>query len=716
MKDFYRSIKYVLPYKGRLVASVFCVVMISLLWAGGLGAIVPGAKILISEEGLHGWSDQKMTQSRLKASTVRHKITADQGQAAWGTLTEVMLVTGVEAAGPAATAGIKPLDWIVGIRDEGRATPLSFEDLHKELAKCDIKAGWSLLVADSAGGAKEPRTAVVSPAEARWDARALRWIVAKVPRPAQRQDRYFMLVWVLALGLGMTILRDMFRFAQGYLVQTTVYRAIMDLRCECYEVALRLPLGHFAANGTSDIINRFVVASNQVAAGLIALFGQTLVEPGKMLGAFAVALYLNWKLTLLACAAGPLTYLLIRQLGKQMRRATKKTLKSQARMLGSLVETLDGIRVVKACTAEQFEQKRFRAINRQLYKELKPKVAVDSATGPSVETLGVLAAMAAAAVAGYWVFQGQLDRDVFLALMATLAAMYDPARRLSQVVTRFHAADAAAQQLFQLHDDLTETDRPGATELPRHAKSIELCNVGFTYANAARPALRDVNLRIEHGQSVAIVGANGSGKTTLVSMLPRLFCPDAGAVLVDGIDLANVTLASLRQQIALVPQEPVIFHATVAENIAYGAQHATDEQIKAAAKQAFVDEFARQMPQGYDTIVGERGTTLSGGQRQRIAIARAILRDPTILIFDEAMSQIDSESEAKIHQAIEKFMAGRTTLLIAHRFNTVLSADRLVVMNDGQIIDVGGHAELLGRCAVYRALFETQLIAGESRS
>jgi len=711
MKYFFRSVKYLWPYKARMAASLVCVLFISLLWAGSLSTIIPGAKILLSREGLHGWSDQTTVHSRLAGDTTRQELDDLDRRKAWGGVAEVATVTSVEDDGPLAAAGIRPGQWILGVADGGQHTYLEFDALHERLASQSGEQPWTLLVYDPDSASIDPVEVTPGPPgrQARWLARA----AGLVERPRTWSDRYGLLLWVLGLALVMNIARDVFRFMQAYLVQTTVSRAIMDIRCELYGTTLRLPLSHFSDEGASDPTSRLIVDTAGIARGLVALFGKSMVEPGKLFAAFAVAMLLHWKLTLLACAVGPPTFLLIRILGKLMRRATKRALQSRSEMLGALEETLGGIRVVKAYTMEDVEQSRFRGIHRRLYKQIKRIAAADAATPPAVEALGIAAATAAGALAGYWVFYQGLDQDIFLGLLAVLAAMFDPVRKLSQVATRFYTADAAAQRVFELYDRQGETDVPGAGDLPRHNESIAFRNVSFTYPKATRPALRKVDLSIRQGECLAIVGANGSGKTTLLSLLPRFFSPQVGQVVIDGTDVAGVTLSSLRRQLGIVTQEAVIFRSSVADNIAYGARGATRQDVVAAAKQAFVDEFVREMPDGYDTVVGERGSTLSGGQRQRIAIARVILRDPAILVFDEAMSQIDSESEARIHQALGAFMAGRTTLIIAHRFSTVVGADRVAVMVDGAIVDVGKHAELLGRCEVYKMLFHTQLVGGE---
>jgi ABC-type multidrug transport system fused ATPase/permease subunit len=295
--------------------------------------------------------------------------------------------------------------------------------------------------------------------------------------------------------------------------------------------------------------------------------------------------------------------------------------------------------------------------------------------------------------------------------MACLAALFDPVRKLASISTVFHASDAAAARIRELQEAAPEADAPGAASLPRHRASIEFCGVSVRYEGAGANALCDVNLRIAAGENIAIVGPNGSGKTTLVSLLPRLLQPTRGRVEIDGLDIAGRSLRSLRRQIGLVSQNAVLFHATIEENIACGLRRAGHAKVLEAARRAHVDEFVSKLPQGYATMVGQHGATLSGGEKQRIAIARAILRDPAILIFDEALSQIDSESERCIQEAMAVFCRGRTSLVIAHRFATVLSADRIVVLRAGRIVDVGPHRELLERCEFYRDLYNTQLAA-----
>jgi ABC-type multidrug transport system fused ATPase/permease subunit len=356
---------------------------------------------------------------------------------------------------------------------------------------------------------------------------------------------------------------------------------------------------------------------------------------------------------------------------------------------------------------ETKERKRFFRTNQELFRQQQKMAAIDSAIGPVIESVGMVAAVAAVCIAGYLVLKGDMDPAMFISWLVVLMATFDPIRHLAKVATQFQRTEAAATRVFELQDRVQEDRVVGGPDLPRHSKTIEFRHVSFRYPGGTE-ALKDVSLTIQAGEVVAVVGPNGSGKTTLVQMIPRLIDPAAGEVLIDGHDLRKVSMRSLRRQVGIVTQDTVLFNATIGENIGYGRARPKERDVMAAAKRAFVDEFVQPLPAKYDTMIGEHGTGLSGGQRQRIAIARAILRDPTVLIFDEATSQIDADSEHRIHQAMADFIHGRTALIVAHRFATVLSADRIVVMNEGCIVDVGTHKELLGRCKLYEHLYRTQ--------
>ena len=711
MKAFWRSVRYLWPYRKRLAVSILCAVLIAGLWGGGFGLMMPGLKILLTDEGLHGWAWQSLVEDRLDIKLVRRLVPA--GERIDGEqISMVIDINRVTDDGVAAQAGIAANEWLVGVVEieDGRAKRhvMQADELAFKLAHMPPDEPVRLLVVDQQ---KDVRVIRVVPGREDFLTRLLGRVAKAIPEAEGGTGKYTMLLWLLWVFLAATLVRNVLRYIQDYLVQTAVFRSCMDIRCENYGITLHLPLTYFSEKGISDTMSRFIADTGELARGQATLFGKTVVEPAKAVVCMALAFWFSWRLTLMGLIVGPIVFLLIRMFGKIMKRASRKALEGWSRMLGALEGTLTGIRVVKAYTMEGYERRRFFRINRAVYKQQRRMARIDSATSPMVEALGMIAGMGAGALAGYWVLVDEtMSPATFMTWMALLGGMFDPIRKLSKVITRFHRADAGATRVFELHDQEQEKRLAGAPNLPRHSRDLEFRNVSFRYPSGADDALKDVSLTIEAGRSVALVGPNGSGKTTLVSMVPRLLDPAEGTVLIDGKDVSQYSLHSLRAQIAVVTQDSVLFNATVAENIAYGQRSASRDEVVTAARKAFVDEFVAQMPDGYDTMVGEHGATLSGGQKQRITIARAILRDPAILIFDEAMSQVDADSERRIHEALGEFVKDRTTLIVAHRFATVLSADRIVVMDAGGIIDSGSHDELLGRCKLYHQLYQTQFI------
>lgn len=712
MKNFRRSLKYLWPYRRRLALSAVLVFLIAVLWGGGLGALLPGLKILIAPEGLHGWAWNSMMQDRLQARLVRQEVQADT-RIDGLEVGLVLGVAGVEKDGPAEQAGIRPGDWIVGTEDaDPTHRVMPWRTLARMLALSPTGQELVLRLYNPGDG-QAPRTVRARMGEARFGASLLGRIARAIPEPLSYPGRFPILLGLLIFVLLINYLRNLLRFAQEYLVHSAVLRGLLDLRSDNYNVALRLPVVFFSEKGTSDTMSRFVRDTNELGSGQITLFGKTLVEPAKAAGSLVAALLLSWQLTLLVTVVGPPVIILIRRFGRRVRRASRRALESWSAMLGVLEETLAGIRVVKSYTMEGAERRRLFRVNRKLLGEQKKMARIEAASSPIVEALGITGGAAATAVAGYLVLNSRMDPYVFITWLGCLAALFDPVRKLAKVATRFHRAEAAAARVFELQDRQQEKRVPNAPMLPRHSQSIEFRNVCFRYPNTAENALKNINLTVRARETVAIVGPNGSGKTTLISLLPRLLDPTEGAVLIDGHDISMYSLRSLRRQIGVVTQETVLFNASIAENIGYGLRRPKQAAVLAAAAQAYVDDFVAELPNGYDTLVGEHGARLSGGQRQRVTIARAILRDPAILIFDEALSQVDPDSERKIHEALTNFRKGRTTLLVAHRLATVLEADRIIVMHEGRIADTGRHNELLRRCGLYRQLYQTQLAPNE---
>jgi ABC-type multidrug transport system fused ATPase/permease subunit len=507
-----------------------------------------------------------------------------------------------------------------------------------------------------------------------------------------------------------TIVRCVAKFYQGYLAEKVVQIGVNRLREDAYVHIMNMPVGFFINERPSDTVSRLVNDTGTMGKAVKIMLGKALREPLNAVCMLTFAMLLNWQLTLVFLCGAPPTLWLVVLLGKKMKRATRKSLEATAQMLAKLQETIAGLKVVKVYNQQEYEHSAFGAINKKLLKQLFKISKVDAATMPVLEVLGMAAGSAALVVGAHWVTQNRMDASEFLGLLFFLGVTAEAVRKTSDIWNKIQEANAAADRVFAIVDEPVEVEKSGAFELPVLKERIEFRNVEFAYLGTDRPVLKGINLTVEAGHNVALVGPNGSGKTTLVSLLPRFYDPRKGQVLIDGRDIRDAALFSLRNQIGMVTQNVVTFNDTISANIAYGRPSAPREEIIVAAKRAYAHEFISALPDGYDTVIGEQGTGLSGGQLQRIVIARAILKNPPILIFDEATSQVDADSESKIRQAIEGIMHNRTTFIIAHRFSTVITADVIIVMDDGKIIAQGKHYQLMQSCSLYRNLYDTQLI------
>jgi ABC-type multidrug transport system fused ATPase/permease subunit len=530
------------------------------------------------------------------------------------------------------------------------------------------------------------------------------WLLVLLPESTEAS-----LAVVLTGLAALTVLGAAANFLHQYLTLTMVTRIVADARQRAFDAAIRLPLVQVVAQGPSDFTTRILRDCSELHGGLVALTNRSLAHVTKGLAAVAVAIWFDWRIVLAAVVAGPPLAWTLRRLGKRINRGMRGTLEAQQRLLLVTNEAMQGLRSVKAATAEPDMARRFATANDAVLRnELKLR-KVRSLAGPLMELLAVFVVLGLVFIAGRELLAGRMQLDRFLMSLGSLAVAAGSFRPLTSFVSDIQSAEAPAQRIRQVLDAAAEPGAEGGRTVARLARSIDLVGVGFTYPGAEHATLRGIDLTIPAGAHVAIVGPNGCGKSTLLSLIPRLLVPTTGRVLVDGIDLDGASLYDWRSQVGVVSQEAVLVQGTIAENIALGCPGATRQAIVVAAQRAHADAFIRALPQGYDTPVAEQGMSLSGGQRQRIAIARAALRDPTVLLMDEATSQVDADSERQINEAIRDFGQGRTVITVAHRLSTVLAADWIVVMEQGQVVDRGTHAALIERCGTYRAIAASQL-------
>lgn len=534
------------------------------------------------------------------------------------------------------------------------------------------------------------------------------WLTTQVP------DSIFVTFAMIMVVIAvLTVIGSLGRYLHQMQIITITQHQAVRWRDRLFSKLIYAPLDHFLGQAASDHASRIIVDTNVLARGHAAILGKAVAEGFKAFAALGVAFLVDWKISLLALIAAPIIAVLMRKFGKVIRRASKRMLTEQASMLQMLHETLGGLAVVKAHDAEGYERRHFRGVNKRIFQQQMKMRSVRAMSSPVVETIALVALALVACLAMYMVLNLGVTPESFATALAALGLAGMSLKPLANLHVEIKEADAAAQRILEAHriamEPIEFDQRRRLPTLPRHCQSITIENVSYRYPRADTDAIKSVSLEIPFGGDFAIVGPNGSGKTTMLNLIPRFFAPREGRILIDGQDIADVNLRTLREQIGIVTQNTVLFEGTIAQNIAYGREWTARDTIAKAAKSSFAHEFIEALPEGYDTMLGEGGSGLSGGQRQRLCIARAILRDPAILIFDEATSQIDAESEAKIVEALKLLREGRTTLTIAHRLSTVIDADCIVVMDQGSIIDMGTHEQLLQTCEIYQLLTQTQL-------
>jgi len=660
MKNFLRAIRLALHYRLTLVGVFCCSLLVAVFWGGNIGGVYPIVEVAIRGKPLQAWVTDEIARADAKSAEIRSEI-------------ERLQRVPAEAGAAAETA----------------ARDLAF--LHRRLQ------------------AEQAASATV------------RWLKPWIDRylPA---DPFRTVVWIVVALMAATTIKDSFLFANHMLVERVVQMVAFDLRRQLYHHMLRMDLGEFGEQRTGSMMSRFNVDLDYLSRGLNLLFGRAVLEPLKAVACLIGAAFVCWRLLLFSLLLAPLAGFLIRTLARSIKRANRRALEETSQLMGVLSEAFHGMQTVQAFTMEKYERNRFHRVSKACLQKAMKIALYSSLSKPAVEMLG-LGMVFIALIAGAYLVLNQathilgipmcdrpLSIPALLCFYGLLIGTSDPARKLSDVVNGIQGGVAAADRIFPLLDrqpKIVEPEHPRTA--PRPHRQLVFDHVDFHYT-PDQPVLRDIQLSIEFGETLCIVGPNGCGKTTLINLLPRFHDPVAGAVRLDDIDLRQLRLRDLRRLVGMVTQQTMLFDDTVYNNVRYGSPQASLEDVVAAAQRAHAHHFIMdKLERGYDTVVGPGGNRLSGGQRQRIALARAILRDPDILILDEATSQIDIESEQQIHLAMEQFVQGRTAIIITHRLATLDLADRIAVMESGRIADLGTHDELIRRCELYRRLYDVQL-------
>lgn len=652
-----------LKYRWSLVASFTCSVLVALLWSLNLGAVYPFVEVVLKGNSLHDWVTEE----------------------------------GIES------------ERIIGEKTSAIA------DLEKQLQAEKLSATEELVLQNKI--AANQYDIEIQEARAIGRAKIAPYIEKYAP-----EKPFTTLAWLMALMLLGTVLRGVFLMGSMVSVARIGQRTMLDLQNQVFQNVLDMETSELGVKGTGDLIGRIRGETAAISKAITTLFGKTVREPLKMIGCLTGAALVNWRLLLFSLLICPIAGYLMLKLARVTKRANKRALEESARLLNRLYQALTYMRIVKAFTNEDNERKRFQVVANDVYRK-SMRISVFGALsrinnellGVSMVSLGVLAGGYLVLNSTVYMFgirmcDAPMSFGSLIVFFGFLIGISDPLRKMADVYNMIQGGVVAADRVFPLIDQTPAVSDPVDPQpIPTGELAIEFDEVRFEY-EPGKPILKGVTEKVPAGTSMAIIGHNGCGKSTLVNLIPRFFdtCtsgePTPGAIKIGGQDVRQVGVKPLRQKIGYVTQLTMLFNDSIGKNIAYGRQDATEEQIVAAAKKAHAHEFISAMEDGYDTVIGEHGGKLSGGQRQRLSLARAILKDPEILILDEATSQIDPESEQLIHETMADFIKGRTTVVITHRMSTLDLVDRIMVMKEGEIVDCGTHEQLLARCGEYQRM------------
>lgn len=543
----------------------------------------------------------------------------------------------------------------------------------------------------------------------------LPWIIKDVVDKVLVQKDVRMLYLIAASIVVVFIIRGLFFYGQSYLMSWVGQRVVIDIRGAIFRKLQRLSMSFYDKNKTGTIMS---YVTNDVAALQVAMVERAveLVTEGLvLLGSIAAMLWLDWKLTLFTFCTFPIVLWFMDFFGKKIRRNGGRIQECTAELTSVLQEVVSSARVVKSFVREDYEIKRFDAQNMTNFYANMKNIKLNALLTPTVELVAAIGVTVVMWYGGMSVINGAITAGSLVAFLVYAVNIANPIKRLTRVVSSIQQALAAGERVFRILD-LEENikELPSAKLLPPVQGYVEFKHVDFAY-NKDEQVIKDLSFKVNRGQIVAIVGPSGAGKSTIASLLPRFYDVTNGSIVIDGEDIRNVTLNSLREQVGIVPQETLLFNGSVYDNILYGRLDATKEEVEAAAKAANAHDFIMGLPEGYDTMLGDRGVNISGGQRQRISIARAILKNPQILILDEATSALDTESERIVQEALDRLMVGRTSFVIAHRLSTIKNADRILVMEKGRLVEDGSHEELMAQEGLYAHLYRIQYRSKEAK-